>query len=871
MRKGRFFTALIFLLLVCVTVEAGLVFPFETVTNDKVNMRRSASSASTILERLDKGDALTVISESGNYFRVKWKDRTGYILKKYINTEKDVMVTPEVETVSSYPYTTVTTDKVNLRKAKSSNSAILRKIPSGASVTVRSVSGSYAAVTYSGTEGYVKTDYIVLKKVVKPTATPTAVPTLTPEEDASGYSILKKGSVGDDVTTLQQALSELGFLSGTADGSFGSGTEKAVIAFQNANDYPATGVVDANLQAFLYSGKPKNAAGTAVKIKTVPAIGGVTIQLNNTGLMVSRIQIRLRELGYYAGETTGVYDTAVKSAIKAFQKKNDLKADGICGYQTQKLLLNGTPLSADATPTPTPTPKPTAVPTFEIPSETVKSGSEGTSAKQVQKRLKQLGYYKGAVDGKFGGNSVKALKTFQTANNLNADGVAGKSTYEILFSLRAIGANTTPSPAPTLTPTAAPDPTKAPVLTKENAVLITLGVSGDAVLSLQQRLTDLGYYEAAMDGECKADDVAAIKAFQKQNGLKQDGKAGYDTQTKLYSAAAIMASGALAAGTVDQLTVLKKGSVGTAVTTLQERLIELGYLDGEADGNYGTATASAIIAFQKANDLVRDGKAGTLTQTKLYSATAIKASAVATATPAPSNGTLRQGDASTAVKELQERLIELGYLSGKADGKFGILTANALKAFQRNNKLTADGIAGAKTIAKLESDSAVNNSGVAPAATPVPQAPADAKPKASQVKYANWYTTVKAIAKKYPYVTVYDFSTGISWQLHIFSLGAHADAEPVTAADTAKLERAFGGNTWNPKAVWVVFGDGSVYLGSTHSMPHEVQHNTANNFNGHLCIHFPRTQAQVTAIGPYATSHQKAIDEGWSKTQSMIK
>ena len=143
------------------------------------------------------------------------------------------------------------------------------------------------------------------------------------------------------------------------------------------------------------------------------------------------------------------------------------------------------------------------------------------------------------------------------------------------------------------------------------------------------------------------------------------------------------------------------------------------------------------------------------------------------------------------------------------------------------------------------------------------------KPSASKVQYEYWYATVKAVAKKYPYATVYDFSTGISWQIHIFSVGAHADYEPVTANDTAKLEKAFGGNTWNPKAVWVVFSDGSVYLGSTHSMPHDVQHNKDNNFAGHSCLHFPRTREQVESIGPYATKHQDVIDAGWATTQKL--
>ena len=89
---------------------------------------------------------------------------------------------------------------------------------------------------------------------------------------------------------------------------------------------------------------------------------------------------------------------------------------------------------------------------------------------------------------------------------------------------------------------------------------------------------------------------------------------------------------------------------------------------------------------------------------------------------------------------------------------------------------------------------------------------------------------MRSACRQYPYATVYDYSTGISWQVHMFSYGKHAEAEPLTAADTAKLEQAFGGNTWTPKAVWVIFADGTVRMATTHSMPHEVQHITDNNF-----------------------------------------
>jgi hypothetical protein len=232
---------------------------------------------------------------------------------------------------------------------------------------------------------------------------------------------------------------------------------------------------------------------------------------------------------------------------------------------------------------------------------------------------------------------------------------------------------------------------------------------------------------------------------------------------------------------------------------------------------------------------------------------------------------LKTGAKGTEVKELQNKLIQLGYLTGKADGVYGAKTAEAVAAFQKESKLTADGVAGEKTLNKLNSTNTTNKAGDSKSTTTTKATAGTStvKPSAGRVQYANWYDKIKAVARKYPYVTIYDFASGISWQGHIISLGAHADYEPVTANDTAKMERAFGGNTWTPKAVWVMFSDGSVYIGSTHSMPHEVYHIKDNNFNGHSCIHFPRTQEQVAAIGPYATKHQETIDAAWAKTQQM--
>ena len=143
------FCALVIAFSVCTFAQAAkLTFPFDTVATDTVNMRRSASAHAIILERVAKGDTVTVTGESGNYFKVTYKSRTGYILKTYLSTDAESMVTPaptEIPTATGYPYETVTTDKVNLRARASLYSSILKKIPKGATVTVTKITGSWAA------------------------------------------------------------------------------------------------------------------------------------------------------------------------------------------------------------------------------------------------------------------------------------------------------------------------------------------------------------------------------------------------------------------------------------------------------------------------------------------------------------------------------------------------------------------------------------------------------------------------------------------------------------------------------------------------------------------------------------------------------
>mgnify|MGYP003309205772 CR=1 FL=1 len=87
---------------------------------------------------------------------------------------------------------------------------------------------------------------------VTPTPAIEVTPTPAPVE-AKTYTTLRKGDEGPDVVTLQQALAELGYLSGAADGNFGTGTQTAVKKFQQDNNLDADGIAGKMTQEALFA------------------------------------------------------------------------------------------------------------------------------------------------------------------------------------------------------------------------------------------------------------------------------------------------------------------------------------------------------------------------------------------------------------------------------------------------------------------------------------------------------------------------------------------------------------------------------------------------------------------------------------------
>ncbi|MEA4875548.1 peptidoglycan-binding protein, partial [Anaerorhabdus sp.] len=535
------------------------------------------------------------------------------------------------------------------------------------------------------------------------------------------------------------------------------------------------------------------------------------LKSGDSGDAVRALQQALTELKFYSGATDGKFSASTLAAVKAFQKKNGYVQTGILTPAQQKLLFEGRPKNASG--------KTASVKTLPpIDGYPMAQGDKGEAVRALQTALKTLGYYSGALNGVYDSATDAAVKAFQRAKGLTADGKAGDKTQKVINAL-------------TSTPTPVPDgiPTQTPVQTPINAtnvIVMQNGTRGVAVKNLQKRLVELGYYTCTIDGIFDSNDIAAVKAFQKKNGLNADGIAGLETQLILFSDAALPYATATPAPTAQQsatvtptptstpdLTqMLKSGSKGTEVTRLQERLEELNYFHVSVDGLYGPATSMAVRLFQRQNGLTADGVAGTKTLQAIYSSGAKAYAAAATPTPTPvADTTMRLGDMGAKIKAMQQRLVTLGYMK-KADGAFGPSTYAAVLAFQQKNGLTISGEVDTVTLRKLNSSSAKRSDAAgSPTVKPTqtPSAGFDA-PKASQVRYANWYTEIRTRARAMPDVTIYDPDTGLHYKLHMFSFGKHADCEPPTAADTAIMNQVCGTNNWTPHAVWVIFSDGRV-------------------------------------------------------------
>jgi peptidoglycan hydrolase-like protein with peptidoglycan-binding domain len=248
---------------------------------------------------------------------------------------------------------------------------------------------------------------------------------------------------------------------------------------------------------------------------------------------------------------------------------------------------------------------------------------------------------------------------------------------------------------------------------------------------VQSLLAQNGFDPGAIDGMSGASTKNAILRAQKTFGLTPDGVVGSRTIAALEngkSADAITekVDGVTTTVAVGETTI----TVSSTVMNLQKLLVDRGFYNGAVDGIMGNQTRTAIVAAQKAYNLIPDGIAGSQTLAALESD-----GGKATATPVSNTSTTK----SAEVSNLQDLLSKRGFYNGAVDGIMGNQTRTAIVAAQKNYGLATDGIAGSQTIAALES-------GVSPVST-ASKTPASAT-KDTNINDKNVVTLQQLLAKR---------------------------------------------------------------------------------------------------------------------------
>ena len=132
---------------------------------------------------------------------------------------------------------------------------------------------------------------------------------------------------------------------------------------------------------------------------------------------------------------------------------------------------------------------------------------------------------------------------------------------------------------------------------------------------------------------------------------------------------------------------------------------------------------------------------------------------------------------------------------------------------------------------------------------------------ADKVVKMDWFKGGSEVLKTGSYGYIYDIDTGIIVRIKRMGGHNHADVEPATAADTAKLKRIAGGKfSWKSHAVILSAGGKYVACG-INTLPHGDQTIKNNNYDGQFCLHM--TNSITHGSQKENEAHQKSIERAY--------
>lgn len=258
----------------------------------------------------------------------------------------------------------------------------------------------------------------------------------------------KKGDDSEDVKLIQIALA----LDGTYDGSeftttFGPKTEKAVVAFQKKYGLDADGIIGSSTIDKMIS---KN---------LLPVLSQPVYKFEDDNSEIKFIQYALIQEGLLEiDHPTTYFATLTERAVKAFQKKYNLEADGIVGEATIEKLAdlgyvknniqrdvaseNDSESEAVVVIEPVNTENLSFI--GSVKNTSFKKGDDNADVILIQKALNVMGYFESETfTSLYGDQTIEAVKKLQKASGLEADGIIGSSTFEVFKRYGVLTNNTT--------------------------------------------------------------------------------------------------------------------------------------------------------------------------------------------------------------------------------------------------------------------------------------------------------------------------------------------------------------------------------------------------------------------------------------------
>ena len=260
------------------------------------------------------------------------------------------------------------------------------------------------------------------------------------------------------------------------------------------------------------------------------------------------------------------------------------------------------------------------VPESQPSAITPTSGQTGNTQadliRAAQTKLKELGFYAADITGNIGRKTKIAIKEFQNSQGLRESGELDEDTIRLLLSIEDTRASaqsqenftqvsdeTDNSQKPTQS-----SPERTSIDRTENNQVLMIDSSGDLVYEIQNRLKTLGYYTGSVTGHYGEKTAAAVKLFQKKNGLSQTGNADQTTVSLILYGKTNTDTGETSAEQSESASyIYRKGDQSDVIYEMQSCLRSLKLYSGDITGHFGSKTKDAVLTFQRKNGLTASG------------------------------------------------------------------------------------------------------------------------------------------------------------------------------------------------------------------------------------------------------------------------